>query len=172
MKNESFEIELRGKVIALSLTLEDSITRIIHNFLYPRSEDKESIMIYFNEIIIPLSLNKKKDILKKILCTKRYKDLITPKLNKDSILGKENQFENYEIYCSFLIRNIEEIIKERNIVAHGYDFSYGFPSLAENGNIILANKTNMYKYSKVDIEEFSEKIEKLNYFLKLVHIEV
>ena len=166
------EIELRGKVIAASLDVEDSMTRIIHNFLYPKSQDKESKLIYLKELIMPLSFSKKKEILKQIIKSKRYKKLISPIMNEKNIIGESNEFENYEKYTSFVLETISEIIKDRNIIAHGYDISAALPSLIENGYTVLANKTKSYKYSEEDVNEFYYKAERITNFLSLLHIEV
>lgn len=170
--NKNIEIELRGKIIASSLSVEDAITRIIHNFLYPKSKDKESRMIYFREIIIPLTFGKKKELLKKIFKTERYKNLISPILVEENIIGNLCQFKEYNNYTAYIITSLDEIIKDRNIIAHGYDMSLGFPYLASKGDIVLSNKTKMYKYSEENINDFYKKTKQLTYYLNLLHIKI
>jgi len=62
-EKNKIEVELRGKVIALSLRVEDALTRIIYNFFYPKASDDESKRIFLEEFIFQLTFNKKKEIL-------------------------------------------------------------------------------------------------------------
>ena len=173
MKNNKrdSEYELRGKVLAMSLEVENQIARLIYSFFYPKTSDKETINIFLNDFILTKTFSNKKEILQKIYKTERYKSNLNKNLLEKNIIGPDKELKNYEAYTKYLINLLTEIIKERNIIAHGTNFSSGFMTLQED-ELILANKSKFYKYSSNDyLEKFKEKSLKAFLMLTMVKVE-
>jgi hypothetical protein len=169
--NNKTEIELRGKVIAMSLAVEDSLTRLIFNFFYPKHSDKETMDIYLNEFVFPKTFNQKKELLKSIYKTERYKNTLNKYLTEKRIIGADKELKSYEDYTKYVLNLLTEIISERNIMAHGYNMTGGFSALEEN-EMILANKAKFYKFSFDDYsQKFSDKTLKASLMLTMVDIE-
>ena len=169
--NNKTEIELRGKVIAMSLAVEDYLTNLIFNFFYPKNSDKETIDIYLNKLVFPKTFSQKKELLKSIYKTDRYKNVLNKYLTEKNIIGNDKEFKDYEDYTKYVLNLLTEIISERNIIAHGYNMTGGFSALQEN-EMILVNKTNFYKFSFDDFsKEFSNKTLKATLMLTMVKVE-
>lgn len=171
MNNDNkFEIELRGKVIAMSLRVEDALTKLIYSFFYPNSSDKETAMIYLEELISPLTFNTKKEILKKIYKSPRYKNVLEKYLIENEMVGLNKSFKDYNDYTKYSLNLIAEVITERNILAHGNDITGGFISLNKD-EMIIANKSKFYKFSEDFMTEYSDKTLKAFLMLTMVKIE-
>ena len=58
------EIRIRGQIIALSLKLEDILTKIIYSTFKPICENEEVLNLYLEEFILPIAFGKKISLFK------------------------------------------------------------------------------------------------------------
>jgi len=165
MNLENKEIESRGKILALSLKIEDCLNRIIYNFFIPESEDKKTRNIYLQSFIIPQSFAQKVNIYKEILKTERYSKKVIKKLKTNAEVLYIDDFESFE---KIVKQNLAEIISTRNYVAHGIDISNAFLTL-EQDEVVLMNKLNLLKISNETINNFSTLVKKTYSLMNLTN---
>jgi len=150
MNLENKEIESRGKILTLSLKIEDCLNNIIYNFFIPESKDKETRHLYMQNFILPQSFAQKVNIYKDILKTKRYNKKIEEKL----LNTNELTIKDLQSFERIVKQNLAEIITTRNYVAHGIDISNAFLTL-EKDEVVFMNKLNLLKTSNETINNFS-----------------
>lgn len=158
------EIETRGKVLALSLKIEDSLNRILYNFFAQRSKDQETKSLFLQTIILPLSFGQKISLYKQILKTGRYQGKILSKLKteKDFPVSDLNEF------IQLVQKNLSQIVLIRNYIAHGNDISDAFLALEED-EVVFMKKADIMKVSGKSLEEFSNLIYQTYILLDITH---
>ena len=146
--------ELRGKIISMTLEVEESLNQIIFDFFYPKFSDRKVIDIFLKKIVFSFTFDKKIELYKDITKTERYKNKLSDYLEKKSFKESESEIKDYETYITYLFTLLRKIQKNRNFIAHGYDMSGGFQNLKKD-EFILGNKMKLEKFDDKFSEEFS-----------------
>lgn len=150
MNLENKEIEFRGRILALSLKIEDILNRILYNFFAQRSKDNDTKNIFLQSFILPLTFGQKINLYKQVLKTGRYQGKVIVKLKT---------VENFPVsdlssFCTVIQENLAEIIYTRNYVAHGTEITKSFLTL-NNDEIVFMKKADFMKMSNESVEKFS-----------------
>jgi hypothetical protein len=150
MNLESKEIEIRGKILALSLKIEDSLNRILYNFFAQRSKDNDTKNIFLQSFILPLTFGQKISLYKQVLKTGRYQSKVMSKLKIT-----ENLFaKDLTSFMNVIQQNLAEIISTRNYVAHGTEITKSFLTLNDD-EIVFMKKADTMRMSNESVEKFS-----------------
>ncbi|MBI9039566.1 MAG: hypothetical protein JEY97_15665 [Bacteroidales bacterium] len=154
------EIKVRGQIIALNLRLEDLITKILYKFFLPQQSDEIIKNLYLNEFILPMQYGKKIDLFKKIIKSEIYRNKIEKYIQSGSDFLKNRGITTIEEFDNFLGRSLSNVIKHRNMVAHGFNISELASETIElrDEDIILANKLNPERLSMDSLKELSQEI--------------
>ena len=161
------EIKTRGQILALSLRLEDMITKIIYSTLKPKKDEGELLKIYLDEMILPLQFSKKIGLIKKIIKTDIYKEKIEKYLQtKPSVLTRDN-IKNVDDFIQYLCRKFSKILETRNIIAHGMEITDLANQVLElnKGELVLANKLKATKFDLEKLKSESENILKMGWIM-------
>lgn len=150
MNLENKEIEFRGKILALSLKIEDSLNRILYNFFAQRSKDNDTRNIFLQSFILPLTFGQKINLYKQVLKTGRYQGKVMSKLKT------VNNFpvDDLTNFMRVVQQNLAEIISTRNYIAHGTEITKSFLTLS-NDEVVFMKKTDLMKISNESLEKFS-----------------
>lgn len=70
----SDEVKIRGQIIAISLKLEDILTKLIYLTFKPKNDNKEVLNLYLEEFIFPIAFGKKVSLFKQLLKTDYYQN--------------------------------------------------------------------------------------------------
>lgn len=149
MKNK--EIETRGIVLALSLRIEDCLNRILYNFFSQKSKDEDTRNIFLKNFILPLTFGQKVSLYKQVLNTGRYQGKVMEKLKT----VQDFPVRDLSSFVKVVQKNLAEIISTRNYVAHGIEISNLFLTPIDD-EVVFIKKTDIIKFSKESIEEFSQ----------------
>lgn len=148
---ENKEIETRGKVLALSLRIEDCLNRVLYNFFAQRSEDEDTQSIFLQNFILPLTFGQKVSLYKQVLNTGRYQGKVMEKLKT----VEEFPVSDLSSFVRVVQKNLAEIISTRNYVAHGIEITKSFLTLSDD-EVVFMKKADFMKFSQKSIEEFSQ----------------
>lgn len=151
MNVENKEIEFRGKILALSLNIEDSLNRILYNFFAQRSKDDDTKNIFLQSFILPLSFGQKINLYKQILKTGRYQGKVMKELKTVENFPVKDLTSFYKV----VQENLAEIILTRNYVAHGTEITKSFLTLSDD-EVVFMKKTDFMKISNESMEKFSK----------------
>ncbi|MBZ4042859.1 hypothetical protein [Flavobacterium hibisci] len=150
MNLENKEVEFRGRILALSLKIEDSLNRILYNFFAQRSKDDDTKSIFLQNFILPLTFGQKINLYKQVLKTGRY---------QGKVMAKLKTVENFPVsdlsnFYKVIQENLAEIIYTRNYVAHGTEITKSFLTLSDD-EVVFMKKADFMKMSNESIEKFS-----------------
>lgn len=141
------EIEIRGKILALSLPIEDCLSRIIFNFFLPQSRDQKTRNKFLEMFVLNLTLGGKNKIYQEILKLDRYREKVRAELKDSPMVLKNKTVKDFKTFKNTVQTNLNELIRVRNNIVHGSDMSKGFLTL-ENDEMVFANKLKMIKITK------------------------
>lgn len=164
MNLQNKEFETRGKVLALSLKIEDCLNRILYNFFAQRSIDQETKSLFLQTIILPLTFGQKISLYKQILKTGRFQGKVLSKLKTE----KDFPVSSLSEFIQLVQKNLAEIILVRNYIAHGNEISDAFHTLEED-EVVFIKKANILKMSGKSLEEFSILIYQTYLLLDITH---
>ena len=148
---ENKEIETRGKVLALSLKIEDSLNRILYNFFAQQSKDNDTRSIFLQSFILPLTFGAKINLYKQVLNTGRYQGKVMKKLKT----VEDFPVSDLSSFVKVVQQNLAEIISTRNYVAHGTEITKSFLTLSDD-EVVFMKKADFMKFSNKSVEEFSQ----------------
>lgn len=148
---ENKEIETRGKVLALSIKIEDCLNRILYNFFAQQSKDNDTRNIFLQSFILPLTFGQKINLYKQVLNTGRYQGKVMEKLKT----VEDFPVSDLSSFLRVVQKNLSEIILTRNYVAHGMEITKSFLTLSDD-EVVFMKKADFMKFSKKSIEEFSQ----------------
>jgi len=151
---KSQEYEIRGKVLAESLKVEELLNRIIYNYFIPKSLDKETRNTFLELFVLNITFGKKYHIYSEILKTDRYRKKVIAVIEKSEIIINDENITDYKHFQKIVKINFQELVQTRNNIAHGFDISKAFLAL-EEGEMVYANKIKMIKINMGTVENFS-----------------
>lgn len=153
------EIKIRGQVLAVSLKLEDLLTKVIYSTFAPKDKSQDVLDLYLEEFILPTFFGRKVELFKKLLKTKTYQKKTEIVIDKKlSILKEREIFSTIEL-IEFLNKNLSEIVKTRNLIAHGKNLNYMNISEVDisKGDIVFANKLKAEIINQESLNAYTEK---------------
>ena len=164
------EIRVRGQIIALSLKLEDILTKIIYSTFKPICENEEVLNLYLEEFILPIAFGKKISLFKQVLKTEKYQTKIKLYLESNSSITKNRNISTAKELTNFLDLNLSETLKTRNLIAHGLNVNDLVAEEVDldNGNIIFANKLKSEILNKNSLKDFSENTLLISFIILMI----
>ena len=173
------EIKIRGQIISISLILENTLERVIFNTFKPKKYNKEIKELYLKKFIRPITFSKKIEIFNLLLKTEIYQKKIINLLESPTnlMIKKRNINSNKEL-TNFLNKSLQDILKTRNSVAHGY-LAHGLNLTnlekdilnIEKSSYIFNNNDKVEILNVKDLKPFSEKTILTCYFISSIYFQ-
>ena len=122
IRGKKSEIKIRGEIISISLKLEQKIEFAIYDAFMPRIYESKIRKLYIEEFIKPIQFAKKIRLFNELLKTKFYQKKIKLLIEEEklNLFSQTEHFLSVQVFTAFINKNISEILKYRNTIAHGY----------------------------------------------------
>ena len=168
IRGKKSEIKIRGEIISISLKLEQKIEFAIYDAFMPRIYESKIRKLYIEEFIKPIQFAKKIRLFNELLKTKFYQKKIKLLIEEEklNLFSQTEHFLSVQVFTAFINKNISEILKYRNTIAHGYiinDFESDWAKKKELRKEVTFQCFNNQKRKSLDMKTVKPILENVSF---------